>query len=498
MLNITKNEFIKMSQDSSVIAIHTEFACDFITPVGFFSKINEKFTFLLESVECSENIGRYSFIGMNPKATVSFKKNKTIVKDFDSSSYELTGDPIENLKKIFKKYKPVNFELYNQFAGGAVGYLAYDIISQIEKIKLSNEDELDLPDLYFIIPKILIIFDHVKHTVKIVFNAFVENKKDADLLYEEGKSNILKIRNLFTTTTPLPFVPIKSNLSGTEFKSNMDKDCFCSIVNKAKDYIVKGDCIQVVLSQRFQVSYPGKSLNLYRSLRMINPSPYMFLINFPEFSLIGSSPEILCKEERKKVTIRPIAGTRKRGKNKEEDLFAEKDLLSDAKEIAEHVMLVDLGRNDIGRVCKEGTVKADELMVIERYSHVMHIVSNVTGELSDDKDAFDLIRATFPAGTVSGAPKIRAMEIIEELEKTKRGPYAGAVCYFDFGGNFDSCITIRTIVLKNEKAYIQAGAGIVYDSIDEKEYEETINKAKAAFTAIEVANSIEENKESSI
>lgn len=490
MLNLTQDQFIGQAAANSVIPLYEEFACDFLTPVVLFSKLNKEHAFILESIGDSEKFGRYSFIGFDPKYTFRYSGGKTVINDYDSGETSLEGNPLDHLNRLVKKYKPLCYESKSGFLGGAVGYLGYDVISQIENIPMSNPDELHVPDMYFIIPKCVAIFDHLKHTLKLIFNAFITDKNQCKDLYETASQKISEIKKLFNQESPLNVFGIETPISPPDFSSNMNEQDFCRIVEKAKEYIYKGDVFQIVLSQRFKIPYQGTELNLYRALRMINPSPYMFLINFPGFSLVGSSPEILVKEENKKVTIRPIAGTRKRGMDEETDRALEKELLADEKEIAEHVMLVDLARNDIGRVCKGGSVKPDQLLTVERYSHVMHIVSNVTGVLKNDKNAMDLIRACFPAGTVSGSPKIRAMEIIEELENIKRGPYAGTVCHFDFGGNFDSCITIRTILMKEGNAYIQAGAGIVYDSVPAKEYEETLNKARAMMRAIQIANTI--------
>ena len=479
-----------MAENLTVMPVFMELACDFITPVVLFAKINRDYSFILESVECSERFGRHSFIGLDPKFTVQFSQGKTIVSDFDSGQTTLPGNALDNMRQTIKKYKPLNYDSKSGFFGGAVGYMAYDIINQIENLHLEKRDQLNVPDLYFIVPKSVIIFDHLKHTIKLACNVFIDKKEQAATLYDAAVKRIGELKKLIKSPEELPLFSLEKVVGNMDFSSNMTREEFCSMVKKAKESIYKGDAFQIVLSQRLKVPFNGNALNLYRALRIVNPSPYMFLINFPGFNLVGSSPEILVKEEEGKVTIRPIAGTRKRGENEEKDKELEAELLADKKEIAEHVMLVDLARNDIGRVCKGGSVAPSQLMVVERYSHVMHIVSNVKGELAKDKDAFDLLKACFPAGTVSGAPKIRAMEIIEDLEPDKRGPYAGAVCYFDFGGNFDSCITIRTALLKEGMAYVQAGAGIVYDSVEENEYQESINKAKALLRAIELAKTI--------
>jgi anthranilate synthase component 1 len=495
MLNLSESEFLELAGDRTVIPLSMELACDLVTPVGFFSQIDTPYSFILESVESSEQIGRYSFVGMDPRFVIRSRGAETHIRDFEGTTRILDGNPLDNLKELIKTYRPVRYDNPGGFFGGAVGYLSYDMITHIEPVDLENPDPLGLPDLYFILPRIVVIFDHFNHTVRIVYNAFTGEKDRAGAIYREAAESIRQTRELFERRHEYPLFSMKPDLPDPDFRSNMDPGRFREIVNRARESIIAGEAIQVVLSQRFGTPYPGSPLSLYRALRIINPSPYMFLINYPDFSLIGSSPEILVREENRKVTIRPIAGTRKRGETPRQDREAEKSLLSDEKEIAEHVMLVDLARNDIGRVCRAGSVKADRLLAVERYSHVMHIVSNVVGELDRDRDAFDLIRACFPAGTVSGAPKIRAMELIEELEPDRRGPYAGAVCYFDFGGNFDSCITIRTMVLKDGTCFIQAGAGIVFDSVAENEYQETLSKARALFKAVRLGEMLSNERE---
>ena len=491
MLNLSEKEFLSLAGDNTVVPLYLERACDFVTPVGFYSKVQGEHTFILESVESASNIGRYSFVGMHPKFAVSFTDGKTTIRDFDGGTLTEEGNPFLVLRKVVQRFKPLNFESLPGFSGGAVGFLGYDLIAHIEKMTLRKRDDLKIPDLHFIVPKVVVAFDHFNHTIKFIYNAFVEKKTNASKLYSEAENTIKSLQALLKEPVDLPLLPSKNESNAFEADRNMGDEQFYDMVRKGKEYIACGDAFQIVLSQRFNTSYDGDALTLYRSLRHVNPSPYLFLIRYPGYSLIGASPEILVKEEKGQVTIRPIAGTRKRIGKPKEDAQLEEELLADPKERAEHVMLVDLARNDIGRVCVGGSVKPTELLVIERYSHVLHIVSNIVGQLAPGKDAFDLIRATFPAGTLSGAPKIRAMEIIEELEPTKRGPYGGAVCYFGFGGNFDSCITIRTMVLKDSHVFWQAGAGIVYDSQEKYEYDETISKSGAVRDAIQIARSVE-------
>lgn len=372
-----------------------------------------------------------------------------------------------------------------------MGYIGYDMVRFFEKLPQENIDDLNLPDCIFIFSSCLVIFDHINHTIKIVSHAFIESNalpssQQVDRAYKLATEKIDEIvHRLRKSVKTIPRSPGRK--ASSPLKSNFTRQDFIRQVRKAKDYIRAGDVIQVVLSQRWEKKIKARPFDLYRALRSINPSPYMYFLKFGDLKIVGSSPEILVRAEKGKVTLRPIAGTRPRGEDEEGDETLKKELLADPKERAEHIMLVDLGRNDVGRVCYYGSVRVDELMTIEKYSHVMHIVSNVVGKLKRGKDQFDLLQACFPAGTVTGAPKVRAMEIIEELEPTRRGPYAGAVGYFSFSGNMDSCITIRTIVVKGDTAYIQAGAGIVADSHPEREYQETKNKAQALLKALEMA-----------
>lgn len=489
--------FKKLAKKGNLIPVYRELLADLETPVSAFLKIDQSdYSYLLESVEGQEKIARYSFLGSNPSLIIKSKgKDIEILersgRKFKRNSCQIKDTPLCEVKKILKQYRFVNVEGLPRFCGGLVGYISYDSIRFFENIPDKNPDDLKLPDIIFMLTDTILIFDHIAHKIKIVSNVYLDKKRikksslNLDKIYDEA---IKKIDNLVRLLKK-PLKPHQKNktLKQTYIESNVTKDNFKKSVIKAKKYIRAGDIIQVVLSQRFKVKIEISPFDLYRALRTVNPSPYMYYLKFKNLKLIGTSPEVMVRCEEKKVEVRPIAGTRRRGKTEEEDLQLGKDLLADPKEIAEHIMLVDLGRNDLGRICEYGTIKIKELMAIEKYSHVMHIVSDVQGILKKNKDAFDVIAATFPAGTVTGAPKIRAMEIIDELENLKRGPYAGCVGYFSFSGNLDSCITIRTIVLKNNTAYVQAGAGIVADSNPEKEYLETVNKAKALLRSIEVA-----------
>ncbi|MGE4357378.1 MAG: anthranilate synthase component I [Candidatus Omnitrophota bacterium] len=482
-----KEEFIKLAKKGNLVPVYRELLADLETPVSAFMKIDtEDYSFLLESIEGQENIARYSFLASGTSLVIRTKGKKVEILEKGRRREYLSDNPLDDIKKIFMRFKFVPLDNLPRFAGGFVGYIGYDTVRFFETIPAHRKDDLFLPDCLFILADSLVIFDHLKHKIKLLVNAYIENVREAGIVYER---TIKKIENIVRKLkAPLKQINYpQRKKSSLRFCSNFTRKEFLKAVEKAKEYIRKGDVIQVVLSQRFVTEVKARSFDIYRALRSINPSPYMYYLKLKDFSVVGASPEVFVRCEEGKVELRPIAGTRRRGEDEREDKLLEEELLKSKKECAEHIMLVDLGRNDLGRVCEFGTVKVTELMVIERYSHVMHIVSNIIGRLKKDKDIFDLIRATFPAGTVTGAPKIRAMEIIAELEKIARGPYAGCVGYFSFSGNLDSCITIRTIIIKNNHAYIQAGAGIVADSEPLAEYQETVNKARAMLRAIEMA-----------
>lgn len=483
----TLDEFRKLATPGALVPVYREIVADLETPVAAYLKISRGHdrAFLLESVEQADVIGRYSFLGADPSIVFKSRgKQVTVLRKGATESYE-SEQPLDDLRQLMNSYKPVKVDGLPEFHGGAVGYMSYDHVRFFEKLPDKNPDPLNLPDLYFYITDTLLIFDHVRNRVMIVSNAHVQGDADAAYVEAVGKIDALqaKLRQ--------PVVVTDEHVHGAAFdttvRSNFTKDQFCGLVEKAKEYIRAGDVFQVVLSQRFERNVYNSPVNLYRALRCVNPSPYMILMQFPEFSLVGSSPEVMTQVKGGTCMVRPIAGTRKRGGTREEDNALETELMADEKERAEHIMLVDLGRNDLGRVSEIGTVHPTQLMVIERYSHVMHIVSQVEGTMRKDADAFDALRATFPMGTVSGAPKIRAMEIIDELENLRRGPYSGGCGYISFNGDMDTCILIRTMVVKDGKAHLQAGAGIVYDSVPEAEYEESRNKAKAMFLAVEFA-----------
>ena len=477
-LTPSKAEFVKLAQQGNLIPVYAEVLADAETPVSAYQKLQKTGpSFLLESVEGGENIGRYSFLGANPRTVIRVAKGD--------------ADALRSVEAEMAKFRPVTVPGLPRFTGGAVGFLGYEYIHQIEpSVSQPDRNDLGTPALCFMITDTILIFDRVSQTIKVVSNAHIETGKP-EAAYDQAAAQIERL--LSQLAQPIPQRPLEFQRDPAlpAVTSNLTRPRYTEMIASAQEYIKAGDIIQVVLAQRFATQTQAAPLDIYRALRSINPSPYMFLLDFGDFQLVGASPEVHVRCEDRHVEIRPIAGTRWRGKTPDEDLRLEKELLADEKERAENLMLVDLARNDIGRVCDFGSVKVDEFMTIERYSHVMHIVSNVTGQLQAAHNAYDLMRATFPAGTVSGAPKVRAMQIISELEATQRGPYAGAVGYFGFTGNLDSCITLRTALLKNGTAYVQAGGGIVADSDADYEFNETVNKSKAMLKAIALAESFQ-------
>ncbi len=485
---------MEKAKQGNLIPVWKEILADQETPVSAYERVRSflrekdhaSHTWMLESVEGGEHIGRYSFIGGNPRAIIRACGTSTVITEGDRTSEVSNADPLDVLKEYMARYRPVEDPALPRFIGGAVGFIGYDMISVFEpRVPVVANDKIGNPDMVQMVTNAILIFDRVNQTIKVVANAYVDG--DAGKAYEDALAEIDELCKALQQPVRRVLLEAHQDVEQVVPESNMTIPEYRTMIERAKEYIRAGDIIQVVLSQRFEVENTADSLDVYRALRSINPSPYMFCLDLGESALVGSSPEVHVRCEDGRVELRPIAGTRPRGKTEKEDLVLEQDLLADPKELAEHVMLVDLGRNDVGRVCEFNTVSVPEQMVIERYSHVMHIVSDVTGTLSPGHDAYDVMRATFPAGTVSGAPKIRAMEIIAELEKTKRGPYAGAVGYFSFDGNLDCCITIRTVVLDRDKAYVQAGGGIVADSVPDTEYQETRNKAGAVLKALSLA-----------
>ncbi len=480
-------------ESAGLVPVYRKIISDLDTPLTLFAKIagEEKHIFLFESMEGGEKWGRYSFIGYDPLLTFSSKGSQIDIESFAGDIAEdilSKSNPLESLQCLLESLKAAENEDLPRFSGGAVGFIGYDMVRFMEELPCEKE-ELDFPDSSFMVPRIVLVHDSFKQTVTVICWVAKDNNIDNRNLYDDAIARIDSVIDLLRGPVPVSFLgsSVEGSQTGHDFVSNMEKTEFCAMVEKAREYIKSGDIIQVVVSQKFHTKTDLNALDLYRALRHINPSPYLFFLKLGDLVQIGSSPEILVRKEDDAIELRPIAGTRIRGKTKEEDLALEKELLADPKERAEHLMLVDLGRNDVGRVAKGGSVAVTDLLVVERYSHVMHIVSGVTGIIADGKDQFDVMKACFPAGTVSGAPKIRAMEIIDELEPERRGPYAGAVGYFGFSGNMDFCITIRTFVMQGDDLWVQAGAGVVFDSDPEKEYEETINKSMGLRRAVELA-----------
>jgi anthranilate synthase component 1 len=494
----TLDEFLTFATQGNLIPVTRRILADLETPLSAYRKIRgQGESFLFESVEGGEHLGRYSFVGCNPRAVIrqdgqqvqmieNGRVTETLVIGRDAK------DGLEVIERVMKKYRAVAVPGLPRFTGGAVGFIGYEFIHDVEPVvPRPAHDELKTPVMYFLVADQLLIFDRVAQTITILVNAILDDAESPAEAYENAVGEIDRLISLLEQPSEHQPVSVPREIPNMAFESNQTREKFFANVEASKKFIHAGDIIQVVGSQRFSAPVKASPLDIYRAARSINPSPYMFLLELAGFSLVGASPEIHVRCEEGRVEIRPIAGTRRRGKNEDEDAALEKELLADPKERAEHVMLVDLARNDIGRVCDFGSVQVKELMFIERYSHVMHIVSQVDGKLAADKTPYDLLRATFPAGTVSGAPKIRAMQIISELEQTTRGPYAGCVGYFSFSGNLDTCITIRTALIKDGKAYVQAGGGWVNDSTPDGEYQETINKSMSMRKAIAMAENFE-------
>jgi anthranilate synthase component 1 len=484
-----EKEFLKLAKKGNLVPVCREILADLETPVSCFLKIGGgPYSYLLESVEGGEKQARYSFVAGSPSLVFKSKGRRISIERSGgkAESFETRHDPLTELERLLGRYRQAPVKGLPPFTGGAVGYLGYDTVRFFEKLPDRNRDVYGLPDALFVFTDTLFAFDHVDKKIKIISNVCLDDFKSARQAYAHAVEKIdQEIRRIRSTTVPRHAA--EAGAAKVRFASNVKKTAFLKAVRHAEEYIKKGDIIQVVLSQAFSAPVRSSAFDIYRALRSINPSPYMFYLNAGDFELVGSSPEIHVKCEDRRASLRPIAGTRPRGKDPAEDARLERNLLADPKERAEHLMLVDLGRNDLGRVCDFKSVRVSEFMTIERYSHVMHIVSNVEGRLNKGRTRFDLLRATFPAGTVTGAPKVRAMEIIDELESRKRGFYSGIVGYFSYSGGLDSCITIRTILVKDGVATVQAGAGIVADSRPEREYQETVNKAKAMMRAVEIA-----------
>ncbi len=484
---MTFDQFETLSRKYTAIPVFRYLMADTVTPVSLFMNIRMggRNAFLFESVEGGENVARYSFLGRNPYQKLIYK-DKTLSLELENGISTPAGSLYEVLKTLTSQYEEAPIPELPRLKGGAVGFSSYDTVRLAENLPDVPEDDLGLPDAIWAFYDEIYAFDHVKHRIILMKTVRIDDPEifDAQKEYELA---LLALNKMEAATQTIAPTSMDFSITTDSLTSNTKKEDFCANVLKAKEYIKEGDIFQVVLSQRFQSSFEGDRFMLYRALRMVNPSPYLFYLDFDNFALIGSSPEVLVRVIDGTAGLLPIAGTRKRGVTTEEDKALEEDLKNDPKEVAEHIMLVDLGRNDLSRICESGTVKLTKNQVIERYSHVMHIVSEVEGKLSRQNHPVDALIHCFPAGTVSGAPKVRAMEIIDEFEPTKRGPYAGAVGYIDFSGNLDTCIAIRTMIATHNNIYIQAGAGIVADSVPEKEFEETENKAKALISALDVA-----------
>lgn len=480
------NTFHDLSRRGNLIPVYREIMADMDTPVSAFKKLDDgRFSFLLESIEGGEKWGRYSFLGSTPSLIVRSRGNTVETIENGHMTARTSADPLSCIRETLARFTPVEVEGLPRFFGGAVGYMGYDMVRHFEHLPTDKPALLDAYDAYFLVTDTIVIFDTMSQKIKVVSNAHLEGDTTPGEAYRKATENITAI--IKRLRMPLTGCTAPATGKRVELHSNVTRADFEASVEKAKEYVRSGDIIQVVLSQRFSGELSADPLDIYRVLRTLNPSPYMFFLRLDDTVIAGASPEVMVRKEGQRVELRPIAGTRPRGGTVEEDARLAEELLADPKERAEHVMLVDLGRNDLGRVCSTGSVRVTELMVIERYSHVMHIVSNVQGELSNGRDAFDLVRATFPAGTLSGAPKVRAMEIIDELEPIRREVYGGAVGYFSFSGNMDLAITIRTLVIKDGKVHLQAGAGIVADSDPTAEWQETVNKGMAVMKAIELA-----------
>ena len=489
MIQPTFKEFSRLAKQGNLIPVYQELLMDLETPLSFFKRLErDRYSFLLESVEGSERWARYSFLGTRPHRIFKAHGNRVTIIENGKTQTRIADAPLKILEELLKGCQPVPVPGVPPFFGGALGYVSYDAVEQFHEIGNDKKDPLGMPEIFFVFVQTLVAFDNLKHTIKVIDNARVGEGANLRRAYDQS---IARIRKVISSLRRKPRGIEPRDLTqgkGTrKFRSNLTQEGFKKAVIKAKEYIKAGDIIQAVLCQRLETETETDPFEIYRALRFINPSPYMFYLELEDLRVIGSSPETMVRLTGDIIELRPIAGTRRRGATPEEERELEADLLADPKERAEHIMLVDLGRNDVGRVAAIGSVEVNELMAIERYSHVIHIVSNVRGKLASGKTPFDLFVSAFPAGTVSGAPKIRAMQIISELEPQKRGLYAGAIGYFGYNGNLDTCIVIRTIVMKGKKVFINAGAGIVADSDPEREYQETLAKAAGPLRAIALA-----------
>lgn len=482
------NTFKSLCSYYELIPVYRRLLSDTLTPVTAFHRLDEGGSAcLFESVIGGEKVGRYSFLAAGPYLQFLARGHEVTIVRGSEKTTSTVSDPLERLRAELYQVKAAHFPELPPFTGGAVGYAGYDVVRYVEDLRHPPENDRRLPDMAFGFYDRMVVFDHVSKTMFVIAMAHVRDQ-EAEQAYQRARARVdSMVARLSAPKDLLQCSDIdRSREVSLPCQANFEQQEFEEAVRKCVEYIRAGDIFQVVISQRLQLEIKASPFEIYRTLRIVNPSPFMFFLRSPGVTLVGSSPEIMCRVVNGKVTVRPLAGTRKRGRDDQEDRQLAAELLADPKERAEHVMLVDLGRNDVGRVARYGTVELSDVMEIERYSHVMHITSNVNGTLRDGRDAFDALRACLPAGTVSGAPKVRAMEIIDELEPHRRGPYAGAVGYIDYSGNMDTCIALRTIVIQGNQAYVQAGAGIVADSVPRHEYQETLNKARGLLNAIEI------------
>jgi anthranilate synthase component 1 len=486
--------FVRLARQGNLVPVYTTMTADLLTPVSAYLKLarRARYSFLLESVAGGEKIARYTFLGAHPAEIFRYRRGACHIEAGDANPRRRTHlvwegeDPVRLLRRRLGRFRPVRIPGLPPLVGGAIGYFAYDMVRLIERIPETVRDDVGLDDAVLMVFLGLVAFDHVQHRVWIVRNVFTGSAGPLREKYNTAVREIERVRRALEQPLRLP--TRKHRRAALHVRSNFRKADYLAAVRKAKRYIRAGDIFQVVLSQRFIARSSADPFEIYRALRVVNPSPYMYFLRLDDVAVVGSSPEMLVKVQGREAFYRPIAGTRPRGRTEAEDRRLEKELLADPKERAEHIMLVDLGRNDLGRVCEYGSVRVEELAFVERYSHVMHLVTSLRGRLRNDVDCFDALLACFPAGTVTGAPKVRAMEIIDELEPTRRGIYAGAILYLDFSGNLDSCIAIRTLVARRGRAYVQAGGGIVADSVPEREYQETVNKSRALLAALQAAH----------
>ena len=487
-------EFQRLAKQGNLIPVYDVFPADLLTPVSAYLRIAQgsRYSFLLESVEGGEKIARYTFAGAHPEEVFRYANGACVLESHNRLIWE-ERDPVTFLRARMERFRPVRLPGLPPLVAGAIGYFSYDMVRLIERLPKRLRDDIGLYDAVLMFYHGIIAFDHVQHRLWVVRNVFSDGEGSLRAKYDAAVRAIRETRQLLEKASPAeqPAKAPQKRPAPLRVTSNFRRQEYLEAVRKSKNYIRAGDIFQVVISQRFSAKTQADPFQIYRELRALNPSPYLFYLHMNDVAVVGSSPEMLVKVQGRDVFYRPIAGTRWRGKDEAEDQRLEKEMLASEKERAEHIMLVDLGRNDLGRVCEYGSVRPEKLMTVERYSHVMHLVSSLRGRLREDVDCFDALMACFPAGTVSGAPKVRAMEIIEELERTRRGIYAGGVLYLDFAGNLDSCIALRTMVVKNGVAHVQAGGGIVADSTPEGEYEESVNKSKALLTALEAANKVE-------